>query len=189
MTILNDGFEPRPDASQRAAAQHRETEPPPHVAQRQSAPPLVLTAALAVLIVALLIVASYQLSGGRPKALQVTPQPTIGQPTEAPYNALSASQTRATPVPTPIPALAPTAAPTAFSAPPQTGRGLGVVEQQSVVDARPPTYIEVVAEQAPHCIRDCDGQPGVAGGEWVAVPTLAPEQLRVVADQAPHKVR
>ena len=83
---------------------------------------------------------------------------------------------------------APVAAPVAVPA--QTGRGLGVVEQPApVVEAQPPTYLEVVAEQAPHCIRDCDGQPGPSGGEWVAVPTLAPEQLRVVADQVPHKVR
>lgn len=197
MTILDDGFEPRKGASKLAAAQHREreTEPQTTVAVRRPTPSPVLAAAIALLIVAGLIVASYQLSGGRPKALAVTPQPTVEAPTElahtfsAPPTAAPAPRTApiATIAPTrpPVPVAAPVAVPVA----PMTGRGLGVIEPAPVVEAAPPTYIEVVSLQAPHCVRDCDGQPGPAGGDYVIVPTLAPEQLRVVAEQAEHKVR
>ena len=194
MTTLNDDFAPRPDASKRAAAQHRarETEPLTAVEVRRSAPPLLLAAATAVLLVALLIVATYQLSGGRPMPLQLAPSATT-QPTDV-SRVLSIPVQPTAPTSTPVLALPATPAPIApqngagdvpgvfQEAAAQSGRGLGVVEA-----AAPPTYIEVVAAQAPHVIRG--GVTGPCDGACAAVPTLAPEQAEVIRQQVEHKVR
>lgn len=180
-------FEPRPNASQIYGAKRRETtEQPatrqPFIADRQFA----ITAAAGLVVVALIVMATIQLSG-QPRPLQVTPEPT-----EAQARAFLAAPTR--PPAPPTATIRPTTPPATAAlvaapvAPPQTGRGLGVVESVPVVEAQP-TYIEVVAEQAPHCVRGCDGQPGPSGGDWVAVPTIVPAQAEVILKQAPHKVR
>lgn len=189
MTILDDGFEPRPDASKLAAAKHRErpTKPP-----AQAAPNRLLAGAVAaVLLAALAIIASQGVS--QPRPLAATPAPTADQPTPARPTTPPAAPTArvATIAPSSTPVLNP--APVAAPVVPQTGRGLGMPPTAPLTPDPPvaPTYLEVVAAQAPHSPRG-NGQPGPSGagsGDWAIVPTLAPEQLQVVQQQKPHKVR
>lgn len=158
----------------------------------------------------LMLVFAALLFAGCGQALQTAPtvQPTAvatnvpttraAAPTKPP-----APQSSSTPVPTPptTPSVAPEPAQRVLGALqeplPQTGRGLGVEPAAVATPAPPaaappaPTYLEVVAEQAPHSPRG-DGKPGPSGagsGDWAIVPTLAPEQLQVVQQQKPHKVR
>ncbi len=182
-------FDARPNASQVVAAQHRERESDDTPTVRIDDRRYVAAASAGLVIVAFVVLATIQLSG-QPRPLQA--RPTVEATASAPQNALSASQGRATALPTPIPTLAPTAAPTAFSAPPQIGRGLSVVEpietqhSASVLEAAP-TYLEVVGQQAQHTPRG--GVTGPCEGACAIVPTAAPAQLRIVGAQAPHRVR
>ncbi len=48
----------------------------------------------------------------------------------------------------------------------------------------PPSYLENVGAQAPHCIRTC------GDGTWAApVPTISDAQRIVIGAQTPHEVR
>lgn len=146
-----------------------------------------------LIIIVFVIMATFQMSA--PKPLQLAPTPTE-EPTLAPATDAPAPTT----APTATPAALNTPAPTkavleAPSDPPMTGRGMTLVEPEAPAqeaapaEAAPASYIENVGQQAPHCIRTCDGQPGPSGGDWAIVPTGEPQYLNNVGAQAPHKVR
>lgn len=185
-------FDPRPNASQIAAAAKRaraalEADAPPTPRPAATKEQLLLALAAAVVIVLSLIGMTYQLAGA-PKPI-ATPQPAEE------LHALSAPPTaRPAPTSAPKPTIVPSRTPVLVApllvAPvqpeqPMTGRGLGEPPAAEVA----PTYLEAVAEQAPHCVRSCDGQPGPNGGDWVAVPTISAEQAEVIRRQIPHEVR
>lgn len=199
-------FDVRPNASQIAAAAKRaratlEADAPPTPRPAATKEQLLLAVAAAVVIVLSLIGMTYQLAGA-PKPI-ATPQPTPRATEPAPavgpgeLRVLSAPPTAAPATPAPTATPQPTEQPTAAPVPAQmaqmaqmaqTGRGLGEQGAEPASEAQL-TYLEVVAEQAPHCVRSCDGQPGPSGGDWVAVPTINVVQADVIRLQAPHKVR
>jgi hypothetical protein len=182
-------YSPRPKASQQVAAAHRaaqhDTEPiEPSELPASTRRQLAIGVGAMVLIALMIAMASYQLSRTPARPLQI-------QPTDIPASTLAAPATSA-PAPSSeaTAAIAPTYTPMPTQAPP-IGQGLTL---DPIVPTDPPapaepSYIENVGQQAPHCVRSCDGQPGPAGGDWVAVPTLAPAMLEVIGQQAPHKVR
>lgn len=181
-------YDPRPDASKQVAAAKRARQQPDQDEQPARARVTLTPRQLQVIlgIGAVLFVGALALMGSWSRPLP--PAAPTTQPTEE-LRALSAPPTpRPAPTSAPQPTIAPTAIPApvapALAVPAQSGRGLGQappVEQQ-------PTYLEVVAAQAPHSPRG-DGQRGPSGGDWVAVPPISEAQAEVIRQQAPHKVR
>lgn len=195
-----DPYAPRPDASKRVAALHRavqvgrpthDTEPiAPLARPARRYLPFAIGAALIVLIIG---AASYQLSR-LPSAqpLAITPATTMTAPTATESDVAVFTAPSSTPVLAPKPTRIPTP-----TAPLMAGQGLTLytTDNNAVATSTPeppapePSYVEIVGQQAPHCVRTCDGKPGPNGGDWAPVPTVAPAMLEVIGNQAPHKVR
>lgn len=176
---------PRPDASKIVAAQKRArpvpTLPDAPILPRQW---LSLAAAGVLLILAMIALATYGVPQ-RPTALAITP------------SAIATNVPAALAVPTSTPVrLEPTAAPTAAPEPvqpateePAIGRGL-TIDVAPPAPTPAPTYLEVVAAQAPHSPRG--GLCGPNGGDCapgVPVGIDSSQYIANVARQAPHKVR
>ena len=208
---IADASAPRRNASQLAAAKHRDriTEPLTPLAPVRNPIPanyLPLAIGALVLVLAMIGMVTWQLSHPlRPMAIQTAPTaaPTYA-PTAAPTYAPTAAPTYA---PTAAPTYAPTAAPAAPAAAPAehlpeqpVGRGLTLADTPEPADTpelaavfvptAEPAMLEIIGAQAEHSPRgglcgptsgDC--APGVPAG------IDSSQYIANVGAQAPHKVR
>jgi hypothetical protein len=185
---IADEYAPRPKASQIAAAAHRagDTEPLTPIAPAPASR-LPLAIGAVVLVLAMLAMATWQLSRPmQPMAIQPAAVP-IAAPTSAP--APTAAPTSA-PAPTAAPTSAP--APTTAQAEPPAGRGLASPPAPTDPPPADPSnqYIANVGAQAPHSPRG--GLCGPTGGDCApGVPAGLDNSVYIanVGAQAPHKVR